>query len=787
MKRYRPLPTVACLLLPLALASTAGARQWRCGANEDGVWKCHDVDTAKPDTTHATTDSVSQDRTRAPATQTAGPSAPEDERWKLCPPVPALAPAVTPRTGDESLINLYGDTAESFDQQVYTLRGNAVVQYGQQRLAADAITYNLKEGAIDAQGDLRYAGPGLFANGDHGVYYPDEKKGTLYQVDYSLPERHGRGQAEVVHILDPSHEQLDQASYTTCAPGNTDWLISARQMDIDREDGTGTAHHAWMSLKNVPVLYTPYISFPIDGRRRSGFLIPKAGVSQETGLDVSVPYYWNIAPNYDATLIPRVMSDRGVMLATEFRFLQRRNNGILRAEYLPSDKQYDNKSRSLVSFNDNGNPLPHLTTSINASNVSDKDYFQDLGNTLVESSQSFLKREAKATYHGNRWTLDTRVLNFQTVDPSVAVNDRPYTELPQVRFSAAPAQRLLGLQFNVDSEVTQFDKDKSVTGTRVDMLPQLSLPIERAAWYIKPSAGVRHTIYQLNDQPAGDPQNPHRTTAVADIDAGMYIDRNFQWGGTDYMQTLEPRLYYLYVPYKKQDDIPVFDTGNYDFNFWQLFQENRFSGPDRMGDANQLTVALTTRVLDPESGVQRLRASLGQLVYFRDLKVTLPNEPVITDNTSDLIGEFGVTISREWNLATELQWDPSATQTDRGDVLLQYHADKRQLVNLSYRYRRATLNQTDVSFIWPMGNAWHVIGRWNYSLDDSTTLDTLAGFGYESCCWALQLVGRSYVNGTNGDRTNGVYVQVEFKGLTSTGRQVDNLLERGILGYESSD
>ncbi len=273
---------------------------------------------------------------------------------------------------------------------------------------------------------------------------------------------------------------------------------------------------------------------------------------------------------------------------------------------------------------------------------------------------------------------------------------------------------------------------------------------------------------------------------VADIDSGMYFDRDLRWGDSDYVQTLEPRLYYLFVPNRKQDDIPVFDTGNYDFNFWQLFQENRFSGPDRMGDANQLAAALTTRVLDPASGVQRLRASLGQLVYFRNLEVTLPGEPVVSDNTSDLISEFAVAFSREWNAETDIQWDPSASRTDRGDVRLQYRPDKRQLVNLSYRYRRDTLNQTDVSLLWPLGNAWHLVGRWNYSLDDSTTLETLAGFGYESCCWAVQLVGRSYVNDVNGDRTNGVYVQVELKGLTGIGSQVDNLLERGILGYESS-
>jgi len=808
VKRYRPLPIVASLLLLSALAPAAGAEQWRCGAYKDDAWGCRDAGNDRPNGTPAAIPTAPGaaplDQEHQPGPESGQPAAapiaaagttpqttarettPEDERWKLCPPVAPAAPAATAAAGKDAPINLYGDTAESVNQQIYTLHGNAVVIYGTQQLNADSITYNLNDGAVDAVGNLHYAAPGLIANGSHGRYYPDAERGTLYEIDYALPERHGRGQAEVVHLLDPHRKQLDQASYTTCPPGNTDWVLSAREVDLDTEDGMVVAHHASMRLKGMPVLYTPYISFPIDDRRRSGFLIPTFGVSQESGLELSMPYYWNIAPNYDATLVPRLMSDRGMLLGTEFRYLHRHDSGILRAEYLPSDHKYDDKDRSLVSFEDNGNPLPRLTTRIDASNVSDKDYFQDLGNTLVQSSQSFLKREANATYHGNLWTLDTRVLNFQTVDPSVAVVDRPYMELPRVRFNAAPEQSLLGLRFGFDSEVTQFEKDKAVTGTRVDMQPRLTLPFERTAYFIKPSVSLRNTFYQLNDQSPGDPNSPQRTTTVADIDAGMFFDRSFQWGATDYAQTLEPRLYYLFVPNKKQDDIPVFDTGDYDFNFWQLFQENRFSGPDRMGDANQLAVALTTRLLDPASGVQRLRASLGQLVYFRDLEVTLPGEPAVTDNTSDLIGEFAVAFSPEWNAETDIQWDPSASRTDRGDVRLQYRPDKRQLVNLSYRYRRDTLNQTDVSFLWPLGNAWHMVGRWNYSLDDSTTLETLAGFGYESCCWAVQLVGRSYVNDVNGDRTNGVYVQVELKGLTGIGSQVDNLLERGILGYESS-
>ncbi len=307
MKRYRPLPIVASLLLLTALAPAAGAVQWQCGAGEDDTWSCRDAGNDRPDVTPAAIPTAPgaapQDQERPPGPLTAQPpappnpaagtappapaqaAAPVDERWKLCPPATPAATATTSAAGDESLINLYGDTAESVEQQVFTLRGNAVVIYGPKRLDADTITYNQNDGEVDAQGNLHYAEPGLLVNGDHAQLFPDEKRGTLYEADYELPDRHGRGQAEVVHLLDPDHRQLDQATYTTCPPGNTDWLLSARQVDLDTEDGMGVAHHATMNLKGVPVLYTPYISFPIDDRRRSGFLIPKFGVSQETGLD----------------------------------------------------------------------------------------------------------------------------------------------------------------------------------------------------------------------------------------------------------------------------------------------------------------------------------------------------------------------------------------------------------------------------------------------------------------------------------------------------------------------
>jgi len=709
-------------------------------------------------------------------------------QWQLCPPASPPVPRLDTTRGPEAdeKINMFSDRAESsIDNEIYTLEGNAVIRYGQQQLRADSITFNRNDGSVDARDNVHYKGPDLNIEGTQATLFPETKTGTLYNIDYTLPASHARGSAELVHLKEHDQRQLEQASYTTCPTGNSDWQLTASRVDLDQQEGMGSARHAKLRFKNVPILYTPYISFPIDDRRRSGLLLPRVGTSEETGLDISIPYYWNIAPNYDATLTPRSMSQRGIMLGTEFRYLHRHNRGQLNAEYLPSDNEFDNKDRHLVSFKHKGTPLPRLRTSINASDVSDKDYFQDLGGSLLSSSRTHLKREAEALYHGNRWTLNTRVLDFQTVDPTIDTNDRPYKELPRIRLNAAPRTSLLGLRFRLDSEAVQFEKDDRVTGSRVDVQPRITLPLHDAGWYIKPSASIRYTRYRLDDEAPGDPDDPDRTIPVASLDTGLFFDREFNWRSTDYVQTLEPRLFYLYVPNNNQDDIPVFDTGDFDFNFWQLFLENRFSGPDRMGDANQLAVALTTRILDPVTGVQKLSASLGNLLYFRDREVTLPGDPVATDNSSDIIGQVTMTLDRHWRARTELQWNPGETHTRRANALLQYKADSRQLVNLSYRFRRDILEQTDVSFLWPVGRNWHFVGRWNYSIDDNQTLETLAGIGYESCCWGINMVGRNYVNDKDGGRTTGIFFELELKGLTSIGNSIDNVLERGILGYKS--
>ena len=748
-----------------------------------------------PDTTAAHADTSTPTEIPAVAATTALAAAadssaePFDEytgysRWALCPPVQWRT--VDTPTAETGAIELQADKAQARDKNIFTLEGKAVAQMDWQRLEADNITYYQDEGRIDATGNVLYTSPELVVDGDRGTLYPDIDTGDLEQVRYALPEQHARGTASSMELDGRQFQHLQDVSYTTCPVSSPDWEIFAKQVDLDQEEGRGVARHARVELKGVPVLWTPYLSFPLDDRRKSGLLIPKYGVTDETGVNISVPYYWNIAPDKDATIVPRYMSDRGLMLGGEFRYLNRTNSGELRGEYLPSDKKRNNKDRYLVGFQHRGNPLPRLETSILASKVSDDFYFDDFGTNLVQTSQTNLERSAAAAYHGRGWNMGIMVQNYQTIDPTISAETRPYEQIPKVVFDTAPASRLLGMKFEANAEANYFKHsgDVLVDGSRFDIQPRLSLPVNRPGWYVDPSVSVRYTAYNLDKTAAGQNNSPSRTTPIVSLDAGSFFERTSRWGETDFIQTLEPRLFYLYVPDVDQDDIPIFDTGEYDFNYWNLFRENRFSGPDRMGDANQLAVALTSRFLNPASGVQQFSVSVGSLLYFRDRNVTLPGEPVETDSSSNIIGELTLALAHNWRAKAETQWSPHASQFDRNSVHLQYRKGSRQLVNLAYRYRRGIQEQTDISMLWPLGKSWHMVGRWNYSLLDNRTIDVLGGLGYESCCWTVQVVGRSFIKTLNA-RTNAIFLQLELKGLGRLVNTVDTALERGILGYES--
>jgi len=712
--------------------------------------------------------------------------------WAVCPPQPAreydLDFAGDP---DQAPTHLSGDLAERAADGKLILIGNAEAQRGAQRLRAERITYSETDGVATAEGQVHYDEPTIGLSGSHGTLWMNDDSGEMYNTRYWLYDRHGRGKAKKAWLLEPGVTKFRNASYTTCPEGSNNWRVRGSKVTLDENSGTGVARNARLSIKGVPVLYSPYFSFPLDDRRKTGFLAPSFGSSDNSGFELRTPFYLNLAPNYDATITPRYLEKRGTQLTTDFRYLLPKQEGKISLEYLRKD-DITEEDRSRITLRDATRFSPNLTTSIDYDRVSDKEYLQDMGDSLSLASVSFLKRTGKVDYTTSWWQLSAQVDDYQTLDRTIADSSRPYQRLPRVTLRLASPVRPLGIESNLNSEVVRFDASKRVTGDRVDLWPDISLPIRRSAFEITPKTGVRFTNYKLDRQDPSVSSNPSRTTPFASLDSTVYFERDMNIGSARYTHTLEPRLFYLYVQGENQDEIPLFDASQPTFSYRELFEENRFNGADRMGDANQAALAVTTRLLDPNTGAERLRASIGELFYFSNRNVTLDNSQPLTNNTSDIAGELEIALARSWTGKADLVWNPSDKVTERANARIQYSAGFRKIANLSYRYINGSQNQIDASILWPLTPSWHLLGRWYYDISDSQKLETLAGLEYDSCCWGIRFVTRDFVDTVNRNNNNDVgdsksnrifMVQIVLKGLTSFGSNIETLLQNGILGY----
>ncbi|MDX1514791.1 MAG: LPS assembly protein LptD, partial [Gammaproteobacteria bacterium] len=393
------------------------------------------------------------------------------------------------------------------------------------------------------------------------------------------------------------------------------------------------------------------------------------------------------------------------------------------------------------------------------------------------------ERRGDLTYSGNFWWARARVQDYQTLDETLAPSSRPYERLPQLFAATSLRERNREINVGGIAEFVSFDRDASVTGNRMDLRPYVSFPMRTAGTFIVPRAIVRYTQYDLDNTASGADDSPSRLIPTFNLDSGLFFERPFTLGGRSMIQTLEPRAYYLFTPFDNQDDQPVFDTAEYTFSFAQLFRDDRFAGADRVGDANQLSLALTSRFLET-GGNELFRASVGQIRYFRDRKVTLPADIRDTRNASDLVAEVAANLAQRWRVLGAIQWNTNDDVTNRSTIALRYQPNRRSVLNLAYRFVRGVAEQTDLSFSWPIAQNWRAVGRFNYALNLDTDLETFAGIEYESCCWGLRLVGRRYLSNTEGEHTNAIFLQLELKGLTGVG-SASQFLERNIPGYRN--
>ena len=693
-------------------------------------------------------------------------------------------PVPTGTDPDTITLEVGGVEAQLGDQPTASLTGGIYLRQGNKLAGAESARYDPTSKTLFLEGGVKYEDPNTQVASSKGELSYDFGRIRFLGAQFAVQSNNAHGAADVIQIDRQGVLDLERVSYTTCPAGSNDWLLEARDIDLDTIRGVGSAKGVKLRFQGVPIFYAPYLSFPVGDARKSGVLSPQIGSTNRSGTEFVLPYYWNIAPNYDATITPRYLSDRGLQLQTQFRYLTKQSSGRLDVEDLPNDNMFG-ESRTMMRLRHRTNFDNDWRNRINFYQVSDNQYFEDLGGTLSSSSTTHLERNLIFEHYTDTISLFGQFQDYQTLDDAILPEDTPYRRVPQLLMNGVWPHEWLGTRLRFDGELVNFQRATGVTGWRLNMVPEVALPISRPGWFITPAVSFDFTQYELQNTEPGQRTSPSRALPIGSLDVGMVLERDMKNGGGHRIQTLEPRVLYVHVPYRDQGDLPVFDTITPDLNLVELFRKNRFLGVDRIADTDQVSVGITSRVIDGSTGRELLTATIGQTRYLSASGVTLPGEPLITNDTSDYVAEVHFSIHDNIKLDFGHQWGQEDRGTKWSQARLQYRPASNEVLNLSYRYRRDTLKQGDISWSWPLGSRWNFVGRYNYSFRDEEALEQFFGIEYESCCWGLRLVTRRHLSTRDGTRESSVGLQLILKGMSSVGTAADDMLERGILGYSA--
>ncbi|MCK9381195.1 MAG: LPS assembly protein LptD [Sulfuritalea sp.] len=693
--------------------------------------------------------------------------------------------------------------------------GNVELRKRNTILLSDRLTYWQEADEVEAEGNVRLSRDGDRVRGPKMRMKMEDSTGFFEQPEYNIrriktgsaatlwtgteervsPElTTGQGTAARMEFEGEGKYRLTDATYSTCTPAtghDPEWFARTTDLRLNYDDEVGTARNATLYFKGAPILYSPWMSFSLNHERKSGLLTPTFGSTSRGGLEYTQPFYWNIAPNMDATVAPRLMTKRGTLWNGEYRYLEPTYSGWMTGQYLPDDK-LEHKSRSSFSLAHLQNLGHGFSGTLNLNGASDGTFFSDLANGSAAIAQTNLLREGTLSYAGGWWSANLLAQSYQTLqDPSLPPVAEPYRRLPQLTVSANRRDLPLGLAAAFSGEYVNFSNPTPgmEQARRFTAYPQISLPLSTAAFNVTPKIGLNYTSYIRDQQPIGAPEKLTRSVPIFSVDSGVALERDVDWFGRKATQTLEPRLYYLYVPVRDQSQYPVFDSGAAGFNFSSIFGENRYAGGDRIGDANQLTAMLTSRLLDPLTGAETVRGSVGQLLYFSTQKVGLPGEVLRSDRQTDYLAALSVTIQPTKLYAnSDLQYNPRLNQLERFNIGGRYQPEPGKLLNVDYRYTRDLLlgqpglGQIDISGQWPVFGGWHAVGRFNYSTMDRRMIESVAGLEYDGGCWIGRVVFQRLAIQTQQSNT-ALFFQLEFNGLAKVGSNPLDILRRNVPGY----
>ncbi|NWA89527.1 MULTISPECIES: LPS-assembly protein LptD [unclassified Pseudomonas] len=790
-----------------------------------------------------------------------------------------IRPGMNDKTNKSDAPTFIGAKVSRYEQeqQVASLAGDVVMRQGSMQVEADEANLYQAENRGELNGNVRLRDNGALLVGDHAEVQLDTGAAKVDNAEYVMHKSRIRGNALYAKRAENAIIRLKDGTYTTCEPNSNAWQLKGNNITLNPATGFGTATNVTLRVKDIPILYTPYIYFPIDNRRQSGFLPPSFSTGSETGFTLVTPYYFNLAPNYDATLYPQYMTKRGLLMEGEFRYLTKSSEGQFGGAYLNDDNderknQTDyEKTRYMLNWQHKGGLDSRLLTQVDYTKISDPYYFQDLKSYQIGvQSQEYVNQQGSVSYRGDSYTAR---LNVQAYQLATISNITPYNRLPQLTFNGTLPYHPAGLEFAYETEAVRFERDlengtftdedgltsdrldKNVAGlnrangNRLNLAPSVSLPLNWTYGFITPKLKYVYTKYDLDLDSIGKndlvtnrlgssslgesfKSSEDRAVPIASIDSGLYFDRNTQWFGDNYRQTLEPRLFYLYVPEKDQTDIPVFDTSETTFNYSSLFRDNRFVGSDRIGDENKLSLGVTSRWIQ-DNGFERQRVSIGQALYFKDREVQLPGIDAKTrddahSNVSPIALDYEFRFNRDWRATADYNWDTDSHSPRSGSAMFHYQPEDNpnKVINVGYRYRNDQvvynqstgkwqfggdygtpgtdnfvkdyykIQQHDFSMMWPIIPQWNLITRWQYDYARNRTLEAFGGFEYDNCCWKLRVINRYWVSNDeytqaaplNEKGDHGLFFQVVLKGLGGlTGAKVESFLDKGIEGYRERE
>jgi LPS-assembly protein len=744
----------------------------------------------------------------------AGGARAQSEAPLVLKPSPMLRDDIPADTRDQLPTYVSGDRVSGRTDVETTIEGQAQLRRGATVIRGDRLEYHQPDDLARARGNVRINRAGDVFEGPLLELKVESFEGFFENPRYRLLRNNAYGEAERIDFIDDKRAIIRKATYTTCQrhPGPSwmpDWILRAASIRIDNEEEVGQASDAQLSFFGVPILPVPSLTFPLSEKRKSGVLPPTIGLDNRNGLELTVPYYWNIAPNRDATLYPTLMTKRGVDLGGEFRYLERDYQGTLRGNYMPSDKLRDS-GRWGYSIRHEGVigtslPIGALGLNLNLNRVSDDNYWRDFSSSTASLTQRLLANDASLSWAQGNFSVNARALKWQTLQDVQAPIVPPYDRLPQLVGRYTRSNLPGGLEAHVEADYTKFQSDRVLNGQpnaqRAFTHAQISRPWQAPGWFFTPKLQLHATEYQFDAPLVNGARSANRALPTFSLDSGLVFERDARYFGRNFRQTLEPRAFYVYTPFRDQSRLPNYDSARSDFNFATIYTENAFVGNDRISDNNLLTLGATTRLLDPDTGAEAARLGVAQRLRFKDQRVTLPGETPISERLSDLLFGASINWTPQWSFDSTVQYNPKTRRSIRSTIGGRYSPGNYRVISAAYRLQRGASEQIDVGWQWPLNDLWgdkgqdlgpgrgegegrwYSVGRLNVSLKDRRLVDTLVGLEYDAGCWLGRIVFERLQSGTTSSNKR-ILFQLEFVGFSRLGSNALQALKENIPRYQ---